>query len=51
LSPTPRSPLDGRAYALMVGCGLLWGLQQVAVKVALLVGAGIVLVNAPRARA
>jgi drug/metabolite transporter (DMT)-like permease len=30
-----RIPLDGRAYGLMVGCSLLWGLQQVAVKVAL----------------
>lgn len=30
-----RLALDGRAYGLMVGCCLLWGLQQVAVKVAL----------------
>jgi drug/metabolite transporter (DMT)-like permease len=30
-----RRALDARAYALMVGCCLLWGLQQVAVKFAL----------------
>lgn len=33
--PPSRLALDGRAYALMVGCCILWGLQQVAVKVAL----------------
>jgi drug/metabolite transporter (DMT)-like permease len=35
LNPPTRLALDGRAYALMVGCCILWGLQQVAVKVAL----------------
>ena len=30
-----RRALDAPAYALMVGCCLLWGLQQVAVKLAL----------------
>jgi len=35
LNPSARLALDARAYALMVGCCLLWGLQQVAVKVAL----------------
>ena len=35
MNPTSRLPLDASAYALMVGCCLLWGLQQVAVKVAL----------------
>jgi drug/metabolite transporter (DMT)-like permease len=35
LSPPSRLALDGRAYALMVGCSVLWGLQQVAVKLAL----------------
>ena len=35
MNPPSRLPLDTRAYALMVGCCLLWGLQQVAVKVAL----------------
>jgi drug/metabolite transporter (DMT)-like permease len=27
-----RRTLDGNAYALMVACSLLWGLQQVAIK-------------------
>ena len=35
MNPPTRLALDGRAYALMVGCCILWGLQQVAVKVAL----------------
>jgi drug/metabolite transporter (DMT)-like permease len=35
LSVAPRVPLDSRAYALMVGCSLLWGLQQVVVKATL----------------
>ena len=35
MNPTSRVPLDASAYALMVGCCVLWGLQQVAVKVAL----------------
>src|SRR4029453_1921504 len=29
-----RLPLDSRAYAVMVVCSLLWGLQQVTIKVA-----------------
>ncbi|HJW53333.1 MAG TPA: hypothetical protein VJ501_15065 [Burkholderiaceae bacterium] len=28
-----RRPLDATAYGLMVVCALLWGLQQVTVKV------------------
>jgi drug/metabolite transporter (DMT)-like permease len=32
MSATERRTLDGNAYALMVACSLLWGLQQVAVK-------------------
>ena len=28
-----RRPLDATAYGLMVVCALLWGVQQVAVKV------------------
>lgn len=35
MNPPARLPLDARAYALMVGCCLLWGLQQVMVKLAL----------------
>ncbi|MGZ9031111.1 MAG: DMT family transporter, partial [Burkholderiaceae bacterium] len=35
MSQPSRLALDGRAYALMLGCCVLWGLQQVAVKVAL----------------
>ncbi len=35
MSAGARRPLDARAYALMVGCCVLWGLQQVAVKLAL----------------
>jgi drug/metabolite transporter (DMT)-like permease len=35
LTGPARIPLDSRAYALMVGCCLLWGLQQVSVKLAL----------------
>jgi drug/metabolite transporter (DMT)-like permease len=35
VNPTHRRALDVRAYALMVGCCVLWGLQQVAVKVAI----------------
>jgi drug/metabolite transporter (DMT)-like permease len=35
LNAPSRLALDARAYALMAGCCLLWGLQQVAVKVAL----------------
>ena len=35
MNPPTRVPLDASAYALMVGCCVLWGLQQVAVKVAL----------------
>ena len=30
-----RLPLDGRAYGLLLACTMLWGLQQVAIKVAL----------------
>jgi len=30
-----RLPLDGRAYGLLFACTMLWGLQQVAIKVAL----------------
>jgi len=30
-----RLPLDARAYALLVACTMLWGLQQVAIKLAL----------------
>jgi len=30
-----RLPLDARAYALLLLCTLLWGLQQVAIKLAL----------------
>jgi len=30
-----RLPLDGRAYATLVACTMLWGLQQVAIKLAL----------------
>jgi drug/metabolite transporter (DMT)-like permease len=32
---TPRLPLDARAYALLLACTMLWGLQQVAIKLAL----------------
>jgi drug/metabolite transporter (DMT)-like permease len=35
LKPPSRQVLDARAYGLMVACCLLWGLQQVAVKLAL----------------
>ncbi|HET9025683.1 MAG TPA: hypothetical protein VFN64_13995, partial [Burkholderiaceae bacterium] len=35
MNPPTRRVLDARAYALMAVCCLLWGLQQVAVKVAL----------------
>jgi drug/metabolite transporter (DMT)-like permease len=31
----PRLPLDARAYALLLACTMLWGLQQVAIKLAL----------------
>jgi drug/metabolite transporter (DMT)-like permease len=31
----PRLPLDARAYALLLTCTMLWGLQQVAIKLAL----------------
>jgi len=34
MTPT-RLPLDGRAYALLLVCTMLWGLQQVAIKLAL----------------
>jgi len=47
VNPASRLPLDANAYALMVGCCLRWGLQQVAV----LVAAGSALVNAPRPKA
>jgi len=47
VNPTTRLPLDANAYALMVGCCLLWGLKQAAV----LVAAGSALVNAPRPKA
>jgi len=30
-----RLPLDARAYGLLLACTLLWGLQQVAIKLAL----------------
>ena len=30
-----RLPLDGRAYALLLACTMLWGLQQVAIKLTL----------------
>jgi drug/metabolite transporter (DMT)-like permease len=30
-----RLPLDARAYALLLACTMLWGLQQVAIKLAL----------------
>jgi drug/metabolite transporter (DMT)-like permease len=30
-----RLPLDARAYALLLTCTMLWGLQQVAIKLAL----------------
>jgi len=30
-----RLPLDGRAYATLLACTMLWGLQQVAIKLAL----------------
>jgi drug/metabolite transporter (DMT)-like permease len=33
--PTTRLPLDAHAYALLVLCTMLWGLQQVAIKLAL----------------
>lgn len=33
--PTNRLPLDSRAYATLLTCTMLWGLQQVAIKVAL----------------
>jgi drug/metabolite transporter (DMT)-like permease len=32
---TTRLPLDARAYALLLVCTMLWGLQQVAIKIAL----------------
>lgn len=32
---TTRLPLDARAYALLLLCTMLWGLQQVAIKLAL----------------
>jgi len=35
LNQASRRVLDARAYALMLGCSLLWGLQQVAVKATL----------------
>ena len=35
MSPSPRAHLDARAVLTMVGCCALWGLNQVAVKVAL----------------
>lgn len=34
MTPT-RLPLDARAYATLLACTMLWGLQQVAIKVAL----------------
>lgn len=34
MTPT-RLPLDARAYALLIVCTMLWGLQQVAIKLAL----------------
>lgn len=34
MTPT-RLPLDGRAYATLLACTMLWGLQQVAIKLAL----------------
>jgi drug/metabolite transporter (DMT)-like permease len=34
MTPT-RLPLDARAYALLLVCTMLWGLQQVAIKLAL----------------
>jgi drug/metabolite transporter (DMT)-like permease len=33
--PAARLPLDARAYSLLVVCTMLWGLQQVAIKLAL----------------
>ena len=35
MTQVSRRVLDARAYALMLGCCLLWGLQQVAVKATL----------------
>lgn len=31
----PRQPLDARAYGTLLACTMLWGLQQVAIKLAL----------------
>lgn len=33
--PSTRLPLDSRAYATLLVCTMLWGLQQVAIKLAL----------------